>query len=321
MRRGERGPCRDPAGALRDETRIDVSHRLQGDGCAGEHESEGQAEQHRPDQVGVVGAGLLHPPEGGQPRRPRARHAGEIVARGARRVADAADQEHRHERPDRQGARASRGAQKLRREEADAEERDAAGRRCGPRQDRSCERKAGGDQRERREQGQGDVREDPVRDRRDRRKAAPGGGGPDELSPSCLLVAPGVPHGEECAHEGGEERQPRQHLESQERPFGRAGRQPAEHQDHRIRERGGEDVLPVGKSRVGLADTGVSGEGHQGRTDDPQRELQPIAAQSLSQQHAERGHHARSFSARRAEGTSCSASPSSAASRPARSSP
>ena len=89
--------------------------------------------------------------------------------------------------------------------------------------------------------------------------------GRDDLGAAGLLVAAGVPHREERAHERRQHRQPREDQEHDERALAGAGRKAAEQQDDGVGESGGEERGALLLGAVGLGDADERRVGEQRR--------------------------------------------------------
>ena len=299
----EHRPRRRPAGAAGEEARALVAHGLQAEHERDERGRERERDEERRQVVLDVGAGELPVPDGRQPARPRRRHVQQVVRRRSRGVADAAQQVRGEDEGDRDPVRAARRAEQLGREQAEREERDAGDRDRRPPDERAGRVEAVRDQRERDEQAERDVGEHAVDDGRGRRQDPTRRGRGDRLGATLLLLLAGVAHGEERAHQAAHERQPGEEQEERERAVVDAVRRAAEDEDGPGRDRDAEDLAPVLLLAVGVVHRGDGGVRQQRGADDPQRELQPVAADALPEQHEEPGH------ARASASTGASSSP------------
>ena len=227
----------------------------------------------------------------------------QVVGRRSRGVADAAQQVGDEDERDRDPVRAARRAEELGREQAEGEEREAGDRDRRPPDERTGRVEPVRDQRERDEQAERDVGEHAVHHRRGRRQDPSRRGRGDRLGATLLLLLPGVAHREERAHQAAHEGQPGEEQEERERAVVDAVRRAAEDEDGPGRDRDAEDLASVLLLAVGVVHRGDGGVRQQRGADDPQRELQPVAADALPEQHEEPGH------ARASASTGASSSP------------
>ena len=214
----------------------------------------------------------------------------QVVGGRARRVADAAEQVRGEHDGDRDAVRAARGAEQLRGEQPEGEEGDARGGHGGARDERSVHVESRADERQRHEQAERDVREHAVHHGRGRRRDPARRGGGDVLGAALLLLHAGVPHGEERAHQAAHQREPREEQEEREGAVVDAVRRAAEHEDRSRGDGDAEDLAPIALVAIGVEHRAHGGVGEQGRADDPERQLQPVAAEALPEQHEESGH-------------------------------
>ena len=141
------------------------------------------------------------------------------------------------------------------------------------------------DQGERDEQAEPDVREHAVHHGRGRRQDPARRGRGDRLGATLLLLRARVAHREERAHQAAHEGQPGEEQEERERAVVDAVRRAAEDEDRAGRDRDAEDLASVLLLAVGVVHRRDRGVRQQRGADDPQRELQPVAADALPQQH------------------------------------
>ena len=102
-----------------------------------------------------------------------------------------------------------------------------------------------------------------------------------------LLLGARVAHGEEGAHEAGEQRQKSEDLEEHERVEAGALGQPAQHQNGRVGDGETDDADASGFVAIGLRDRVGREEAEQTDAENPDEQLDAIAAQPLQQQHSQ----------------------------------
>jgi hypothetical protein len=156
---------------------------------------------------------VLSPPDRREPTGPRTRHREQIVSGGAKRVARGAQHERSTDRGGADAVRGPGGGGELRRERADADEResDCGGGESG--QPRSARLEPAAHQPERNQHAEQDVREHADDERRHQGRAAAERSRRDEFGATPLLVGAGVPRHEERAHQPSHHGEVAEHLE------------------------------------------------------------------------------------------------------------
>jgi len=227
----------------------------------------------------VEGADLLAPADRREPRRPARQDLRPVLDRLARHVADGAQPERCPDGREGEAVRTSRGGRELRaqgrnRREGGADPRDPRSRDQGASRGQADQDQPGGV-----EEPEDDVGSDHRDERRNRLRVSPDGARSDELCPPGLLVLPRVTDDGEGAHQGGADRDEEERLRHHDRTLARPRHEPVE---------GERDAAPRGAARqvgalrrVGIELERAERARHmgEGQPEQPERELDPVAAQ------------------------------------------